>query len=294
MKQKLNVIISLVVLLNATLLGAVLAEEVHWGYEGEHGPAHWGEMDPAYTLCATGLEQSPIDIASTAPLNPADLAFAYQPSGLTIVNNGHTIQANYDAGSTVQIDGRPYELLQFHFHRPSEHTVDGGDLPMELHLVHRNSTEGLAVVGVFLVEGAENAALAAVFDHMPAEEGEPEAIEGVTIHAADLLPADQRYWRYDGSLTTPPCSEAVKWHVMPAPVEVSAAQLAAYEAIFHLNARPVQPFNAREFIVGQAPITLPVTGVPLSGNPLFAVVVVVGVLAAANLVIIAVARRKHE
>lgn len=294
MKQKLNVIISLVVLLNATLFGVALAEEVHWGYEGEHGPAHWGEMDPAYTLCATGLEQSPIDIAATAPLNPADLAFAYQPSGLTIVNNGHTIQANYKAGSTVQIDGRPYELLQFHFHRPSEHTVDGGDLPMELHLVHRNDTEGLAVVGVFLVEGAENAALAPVFDHMPAEEGEPETIEGVTIHAADLLPADQRYWRYDGSLTTPPCSEAVKWHVMQTPVEVSAAQLAAYEAIFHLNARPVQPFNAREFILGQAPITLPVTGAPLSGNPLFAVVVVVGVLAAANLVIIVVARRKHE
>jgi carbonic anhydrase len=251
-------------------------------------------MDPAYTLCATGLEQSPIDIASTTPLNPADLQFAYQPGGLTIVNNGHTIQANYNAGSTVQIDGQPYELLQFHFHRPSEHTVDGDNPPMELHLVHRNGAQELAVVGLFLVEGVENAALAPVFDHMPAEEGEPEPIEDVTIHAADLLPADQSYWRYDGSLTTPPCSEAVKWHVMQTPVEVSAAQLAAYEAIFHGNARPVQPLNAREFILSQAPITLPVTGAPLGGKPLFAVVVVVGMLAAANLAFIAVGRRKHE
>lgn len=150
------------------------------------------------------------------------------------------------------------------------------------------------MVGIFLVEGAENAALAPVFDHMPTEEGEPEAIEGVTIYAADLLPADQTYWRYDGSLTTPPCSEAVKWHVMQTPVEVSAAQLTAYAAIFHGNERPVQPLTVREFIVSQTPPTLPITGATLSGNPLATVVVVVGVLGTLHLVSISLAWRKHK
>jgi carbonic anhydrase len=267
-----------VLLLSMSLTGVALAQDVHWSYEGEAGPEHWGELDPAFALCSTGVEQSPIDIASSSPLNPADLQFSYQPSGLTIVNNGHTIQANYDAGSTVQVDGQPYELLQFHFHNPSEHTVDGSAMPLELHFVHRNSEGGLAVVGVFLVEGAENAALAPVFDNIPATEGEPEAIDGVTINAADLLPAEQSYWRYDGSLTTPSCSEGVKWHVMQTPVEISADQLAAYTAIFHGNARPAQPLNERDFIVGQTPPTMPPTGAPLQGDPLLIVIVLVGAM----------------
>ena len=273
------VVTSIVLLLSLT--GVAFAQDghdIHWGYEGESGPEHWGDLSPDYATCADGMEQSPIDIASTTESNPADLEFSYQPSALTIVNNGHTIQANYDEGSSLGVDGESYALLQFHFHSPSEHTVDDGAAPMELHMVHQNADGDLAVVGILLVEGAENEALAPVFDNLPATEGEPEAIDGVTVDASALLPSDATYWRYNGSLTTPPCSEGVKWFVMTQPVEVSAEQIAAYTALYSGNARPTQAMNDREFIVGQmTPPTMPETGaatnLPMVGIVVFGAVI---------------------
>ncbi len=160
----------------------------------------------------------------------------------------------------LQVDGQTYDLLQFHFHNASEHTVDGSATPMEMHLVHSNDAGELAVVGIFLVEGEENAALAPVFANMPADEGEPSAVDGVTVDAGMVLPGDQSYWRYNGSLTTPPCSEGVKWFVMTTPITASAEQIAAYTDIYSNNARPAQPMNDRSMIVGQMPTELPETG----------------------------------
>ncbi|MBW7882941.1 MAG: carbonic anhydrase family protein [Caldilineaceae bacterium] len=271
--------------------GVAWASDIHWSYGGDTGPEYWGDLSPEFATCSSGTEQSPIDIASAAPLNPADLVFSYEPSALTVVNNGHTIQANYDPGSTFEVDGLSYQLLQFHFHNPSEHTVDSSATPMELHLVHKNDRGELAVVGVFLIEGAENAALAPVFANMPDEEGEPVAVDGISVDAAGVLPADQTYWRYNGSLTTPPCSEKVKWFVMTDPVEVSAEQLAAYTELYSGNARPVQPINEREFIVGSVPSTMPTTGVTL-GDSANIVVVVVGTLLA--LVVLAGHSARHR
>ena len=153
--------------------------EIHWGYEGDRGPGCWGDLSPSFVLCKSGREQSPIDIPSTTPVNPADLVFDYAPSALHIVNNGHSIQANYDPGSGLEADGERYELVQFHFHNPSENTVDGMATEMEMHLVHQNGQGEIAVVGVFLVEGAENKAYAPVFDHMPDAPGDPVDVAGV-------------------------------------------------------------------------------------------------------------------
>lgn len=249
--------------------GTTAAQEVHWGYEGEHGPEHWGEIN---AVCAEGTEQSPIDIPADAPTHAADILFSYQPSNLNILNNGHTIQVNYDPGSYIMVGDTRYNLFQFHFHALSEHTVQGEHTGMEVHLVHQSDAGEYAVVGVLMDEGAQNAAFEPVLSNMPAEEGS-ETIEGVSVNAEEFLPGTQTYWHYNGSFTTPPCTEGVKWFLMNTPVEISAEQMDAYEAIYDNNYRPVQPFNDRVFFAGDmahdaemdheeamAPEMLPVTG----------------------------------
>ena len=267
---------ALAVALALVAFGVALAQEgVHWSYEGESGPEHWGEFSPDYAGCAKGVEQSPVDIPAGAPVNPANIAFSYHPSAVNIFNNGHTIQVNYDQGSSLALDGTTYNLVQFHFHAASEHALGGAHDPMELHLVHRNAQGGLAVVGVLLKAGAENPAYAPVLQNLPAQQGQPTPVAGATVDANQLLPTKRGYWRYNGSLTTPPCTEGVKWLVMSTPVELSEAQIAAFTAIFKNNERPVQPLNTRTFLVSS---TLPATG---------ATVTLDGALAGAGLLAIA-------
>ncbi len=241
---------------------AAASGPVHWGYEGEEGPEHWGELSPDFAACSEGKEQSPVDIPASAPVNSAAIVFNYQPTALNIVNNGHSIQVNYDEGSSIQIEGKTYNLLQFHFHALSEHTLNGQYTDMEMHLVHKSADDEYAVVGVMMKRGAENPAYASVWDYMPPTEGEPETISGVSVNAVDLLPAEQSYYRYNGSFTTPPCTEGVKWFVLATPVELSDAQVNAFEQIYMGNYRPVLPLNDRSFLQGAtaAPETLPVSG----------------------------------
>ncbi len=223
----------------------------NWGYEGNIGPSHWGELSPAYAMAKLGKKQSPIDIPSSAPLNPPDLVFDYKPGALQLVNTGQTIQANCNVGSYLKVDGMLYRLVQYHFHNPSESTLDGQATPMEIHLVHMNGQGEIAVVGGFMVEGPQSKAYAPIFDNMPSETGDPVDVEDVMVNPVDLLPVERTYWRYDGSLTTPPCSEGVKWFMLKQPIEVSAKQIAMFKALYTGNARPVQPMNGRKFIVGQ-------------------------------------------
>ena len=150
---------------------ASASDPVHWGYEGEIGPPYWGTLSPDYAACGAGKEQSPVDIPTGAVLNPADLKFNYQPSSLNIANNGHSIQVNYDAGSALEAGGVSWPLTQFHLHSLSEHTLAGAQTPMELHLVHKDAKGRIAVVGVMLVEGAQNEAYQPVLANMPAQAG---------------------------------------------------------------------------------------------------------------------------
>ena len=223
-------------------------DEVHWGYEGETGPAAWGRLDQFFTECEDGTRQSPIDITTLTLQNVADIAFHYQPTALTILNNGHTIQVNYDDGSFIEVEGRRYALVQFHFHTPSEHTFAGQFAAMEMHLVHADVDGNLAVIGVMISDGKKNAALASVWEHLPAEEGPKQTLD-VTINALDLLPIQQQTYRYSGSLTTPPCSEGVSWFVMTTPIEASISQVKAFKQIFKFNNRPVQPRNDRDVVM---------------------------------------------
>jgi carbonic anhydrase len=245
-KKHLLLIPSLLLLLFA--LNIVMSQDIHWTYEGAEGPDQWGELAPEYALCGEGRSQSPIDITGEQAVNLADLTLNYSPSVLNIFNNGHTIQVNYDAGSSLIYNENEYALEQFHFHHPSEHTLNGESFGMELHFVHGDANGAKAVVGVLLAEGSDdNTAYAPVFDNLPPEEGEPASTE-LMVNAADLLPEQVQYYTYMGSLTTPPCTQGVRWLVLDTPVTLSAAQLAAFEAIFELNARPVQPLNMRDLL----------------------------------------------
>jgi len=217
----------------------------HWEYEGEAGPAKWAGIDSAFKACGIGKRQSPINIetrdAEKGGLKP--IAFTYLPGPAEVVNNGHTIQVNLPNSGSARFDGLEYKLVQFHFHTPSEEKIDSMAQHMVAHFVHRAGDSKLAVVGVLFKLGKENAALKLVFDNLPQKQGLTFEIK--EFNPADLIPADPTYFAYVGSLTTPPCTEDVKWQVMRTPIEISYAQLAAFKKLYKMNARPVQPLNGR-------------------------------------------------
>jgi len=221
--------------------------QTHWGYEGEAGPSNWSKLDPKFVMCALGKNQSPIDITGfvEADLKPLKFTYSAGAQEIAIVNNGHTVQVNYAPGSSVSVDGREFELKQFHFHSPSENKIDGKQYPLESHLVHADKDGNLAVVAVMFQEGAPNAALTKLWEKMPAKSGDKNPLPaGMSV--AQLLPAERDYYRFDGSLTTPPCSEGVRWLVLKTPVSVSRAQVEqSAAALPGPNNRPVQPLNAR-------------------------------------------------
>ena len=218
--------------------------EHHWGYEGEEGPDHWADL--GYPDCS-GVEQAPIDIPAGTSVHSADISFNYNSTALNIVNNGHSIKVEYDEGSSIEVENMTYRLLQFHFHSFSENTIMGEHSDMEMHLVHQSDTDEYAVVSVMINSGSENSAYAPIWEHMPAEEGEVETISGVNVNADDLLPVTKTYYRFDGSFTTPPCTEGVKWFLMNTSVELSTEQIDAFKKIYSNNYRPVQALNDREF-----------------------------------------------
>lgn len=264
----------------STAAAVTASGPVHWGYEGEAGPAHWGDLSPEFAACDSGREQSPVDIPRGAPLNTGDLQFDYRPAPLAIANNGHSIQVDYPTGGTLAAGDATWGLVQFHLHAPSEHTLGGAYAPMELHLVHKDAGGRIAVAGVLIVEGAHNPAYEPVLANMPSQMGEAELIPGTTIDPAALLPTDRGHYRYHGSLTTPPCTEGVAWFVLAEPVELSAAQIVAFRALYDGNYRPVQPLNVRTFLTGsdRPPAALPIAGAPARLAP--AMVVAVLLLAA--------------
>jgi carbonic anhydrase len=260
-------------LIAATNQHAETGHTSHWGYTGSSGPAEWHSLSKAYVLCGSGKRQSPVDIWNEVPADLYPLRFQYQSIPLLALNNGHTLQANYnsvDQAETVTIGGKPYpiqskpvhnstlmlgdvpyKLLQFHFHAPSEHARDGRRYAMEVHLVHKSADGNLAVVGVLFERGKENPILRKLLDNVSGNINEVRLVKGVTINAADLLPANHQVFHYSGSLTTPPCSENVNWFVMKNPLEVSDAQVKQFESLIGENARPLQPMHWRSMLISE-------------------------------------------
>ncbi|NQV81123.1 MAG: carbonic anhydrase family protein [Alphaproteobacteria bacterium] len=219
-------------------------DAVHWDYKGEGAPEKWGSLESRFRVCDLGLEQSPIDLQRSLRAEVGEVHPFFRPTRLRVLNNGHTVQVNADQGSYSEIVGQRYELLQFHFHHPSEHLLDGESFPLEIHFVHRSAAGQLAVLGVFFRQGAANRELAKVFSAMPGQET-PERDAGMQVDPLALLPDSRGYLRYMGSLTTPPCSQGVLWTVFREPLEASSSQIQQFSSIFPLNARPIQPLNTR-------------------------------------------------
>jgi carbonic anhydrase len=229
--------------------GPGLADEAaRWSYVGDRGPEGWAAISDDFAPCALGRQQSPIDLVPTHDGMPEPVETRWQAFAPEVVNNGHTIEAEVQAGSYTLFGGRRYDLVQFHFHAPSEHTLAGGHTPLEAHFVHRSGDGDLLVLGVFLVAGESSAALERVWEVMPTAPG--RALANQPLDPAELLPGAGPVFRYAGSLTTPPCSEVVSWVVFERPLEVSAGQIAAFEAIFQGNRRPLQPRNRRFVLYG--------------------------------------------
>lgn len=222
----------------------------HWSYKGDTGPEHWGDVNPDYAVCTNGKEQSPINIETSQVIEDqqiTDVTMNYQPTAFSFSNNGHTIQANpLTSDNSFVIDSQEYKLVQFHFHTPSEHQLNGQNFDMEIHFVHKDAQDKLAVLGVMVKEGAANPYLEKAWDVIPTAETTKDVQLTEPIDIMSLLPKDKNSFRYNGSLTTPPCSEAVKWVVLDNPIEMSKEQIDKFREIFPDNHRPVQPLNERK------------------------------------------------
>jgi len=216
-----------------------------WDYGEELGPSHWGDLKPEFATCKTGHQQSPIDIRNAQKAQLPAIHFDYKPSPLHIIDNGHTIMVNYLPGSSISVGDKKYVLKQFHFHRPSEEQINGKAFAMNIHLVHADPQGKLAVVAVLLQQGEENPLVSELWKHLPGEKDKEEQLDNVQIDASHLLPSNRSYYTFPGSLTTPPCTEDVKWFVLKNPMTVSAGEIERFSQLYPHNARPAQPMYDR-------------------------------------------------
>lgn len=220
----------------------------NWGYRGDTGPENWGKLDPKYSLCSTGRNQSPVDLDNTIGANLRPMRLRYKAGAKDIVNNGNTVQVNYAPGSLLIVQQRYFQLVQFHFHAPSENRIGGQSFPLEAHLVHVDGFGNLAVLALMFNAGAPNAFLGSLWDKMPARSGEKSDLPA-GLNVLQMMPTLKGYYRYNGSLTTPPCSEGVWWMVLKSQATASYEQIAQFvKAIGHANNRPLQPVNARPLL----------------------------------------------
>ncbi|WP_115573781.1 carbonic anhydrase [Xanthomonas campestris] len=218
-----------------------------WGYTGPEGAEHWAELAKENALCGNGQQNSPIDLKDAIDATLGKLQLDYGAVPLVVRNTGHSIQLDLHAGGTMRVGGKQYDALQLHFHHPSEHLLNGRRFPMEAHIVHQGPDGALGVLAIFFETGKANPAFQRVIDAMPSDKNQTRQVADALVRASDFLPpANQRsFYRYEGSLTTPPCSETVDWVVLSQPVQVSREQINAFERVYPFNARPLQPLDRR-------------------------------------------------
>ncbi len=218
--------------------------EPQWAYEGEHGPEHWGKLSPDYVLCEAGVNQSPVDIVRALDTDLPPIVMDYRSDSINVVNNGHTAQVNVEPGSFLRVGNDAYELKQFHIHVPSEHRIDGEQFLLEVHYVHQNAKGELAVVAALHNEGEDHPKLARYIKVIPEEVNEP-ALFKISLRDLPIVSLNKDYFRYNGSLTTPPCSEGVRWFVLKTIRSVSLKRREIFNKLIGDDARGPQPVNAR-------------------------------------------------
>lgn len=244
--MKLKGMFSLVLALST--FSAVSAEAPHWTYEGQAGPEHWSQLTNDFHICHEGKSQSPINIKDPIEGHLQPLNLHYLSSAEKVINNGHTIQVTVADEDTFVLDNEKFILRQYHFHTPSENQINGHSFPLEAHFVHSKEDGDLAVVAVMFEVGKENPALVPLIAAMPKEENQQNSIDR-EVDLRALFPEDLHYYRFSGSLTTPPCSEGIRWLVLKQPVTLSQAQLDAFkQALKTTNNRPLQHLNGRMIV----------------------------------------------
>ena len=229
------------------LLTVVMGTSVHaekWSYKGETAPDNWAKVDQSFQRCS-GYNQSPINITNTVKAELDALKFDYHATTQTIVNNGHTVQVDFSNGGNLYLDGDVFALKQFHLHTPSENQINGQSYPLEAHFVHMNKDGALAVVGVMYKQGLENMSLARLWEQMP--KTAHQKLDLVKkVKSDDFLPKNRAYYRFSGSLTTPPCTEGVRWLIFKEIQSASPEQIKLFADLMdHNNSRPVQPLHGR-------------------------------------------------
>lgn len=220
-------------------------QEVRWSYAGEAGAERWAAITPEFAACAEGRQQSPIDIRDGARLELEPIEFSYPPGPLRVVDNGHTVQVNMEAGRYIVVLGKRYDLKQFHFHKPAEERIDGRTYDMVAHLVHKDGDGRVAIVAILFEAGADNAFIRRLWPYLPLEQGRETYLPEVRLELDKMLPESRTYYTYMGSLTTPPCTEGVLWVVMKNPVPISVEQVSVFSRLYPMNARPIQEANGR-------------------------------------------------
>ncbi len=223
----------------AVTVAAMPAHGTHWSYEGELGPANWGKINVDWAKCSTGNRQSPIDIRDGMKVDLEQIVFDYKPSSFSVTDNGHTIQVSLSGGNYITLQNRMYELVQFHFHRPSEERINGRGFEMVVHLVHKDAEGKLAVVALMLERGKTHPTIQTVWNNLPLEKNDT-VNPTIVLDVSEMLPNRRDYYTFMGSLTTPPCTEGVLWLVMKEPVQASPQQMALFSRLYPLNARPIQ------------------------------------------------------
>ncbi len=228
-----------------TLSAATYASDMHWSYEGKAGPENWGNVSPDFQTCHNGKFQSPIDIRNTIEAKLPALQLEFRTAMEKLVNNGHTVQVNVKNEDDFMLDGEAFHLMQYHFHTPSENQINGHSYPLEAHFVHSNDQGELAVVAVMFEVGKANSALDPILAVVPEQLNHEVEIKQ-RMDLRPLFPQNLHYYRYSGSLTTPPCTEGLRWLVMKQPVTLSAEQLKAFQQVLkNHNNRPLQPLHGR-------------------------------------------------
>ncbi len=229
-------------------LSEMKASAPDWSYADERGPSHWSEVNPSYERCHAGRLQSPVPIERAAalfqPCTP--LRFRYRSTALHVVNDGNALRLGYDRGSHLVIDGLSYELVELRFHVPGEHAIDGRIADAEIEFIHGNNRGDIAIVSVLIEAGNRvNQTLRRILEHAPVAAGKHAYGRNIGVNAVFLLPARRSYFRYQGSMTRPPCEEGVHRYVLDTPIEIAASDLARLAQIIGTNARPLQPLGQR-------------------------------------------------
>ena len=222
-------------------------EKSTWGYDGDQGPDHWGDMRPEYSICRDGKLQSPINLKWHKPKAGGHMTISYKATPARVEDDGHTVRATLEPGSQIKFNGTIYDLMAIHFHTPSEHTLSGKSFPMEVHFVNQDQSGNVVVLASLLTEGKQNPIIAKIWGAIGGSPS-PEGDSSISFNPKDLLPAAQSHYEYSGSLTTPPCTENVKWIVFNNPVHASENQISAFQHLYKANARPLQALNGRDVV----------------------------------------------